>query len=106
MRNYRKTREELRKIRSERASKAANARWEQYHASLTELPVYDLDNRPDDMYRITFDNLMTGETHVLTFHPGPRMNNYRIDVDGKPWKVCGWDGAMDRIRKSCIRNIR
>jgi hypothetical protein len=99
------TREEQKAERSERASRAANARWAQYHASLTELPDYE-DHRPDDMYRVTVENLMTAETHVLLFHPGPRTDNYRIDVDGRPWRVCGWTGAMARLRRSCVKLLR
>ena len=107
MRNYGKTREERKRERSARASRAANARWDAYHASLADLPVPDWsDHRPEDMYRITVENLMTQETHVLLFHPGPRTDNYIIDVDGNPWKTCGWSGAMDRLRKSCVRLMR
>ena len=68
---------------------------------LIEFPAYD--NRPENMYRITVENLMAGDKHELLFHPGPRLNNFSVDVNGNPWRVCGWSDAMNRIRKSCKR---
>lgn len=92
---------EQRKKRSDRASKAATERWRRYHESLKDEPVRG--DLPEDLYRLTFENLITGKTEVLVFHPGSRKNNYRIDVNGKEWKVCGFNGALDRIGKSCYR---
>lgn len=95
---------ENKKKRSEKASRAAEARWTAYHAQFAGDPVpADL---PDDMYRLTFENLMTGKTEVLVFHPGPRRNNYRVDVNGKPWKTCGFVDAMERVIKSCYKMAR
>lgn len=85
--------------RSEKASRAAQARWDAYHASIPP-PVYPL-GLPDDCFRITVDNLITGQSHTLLFHPGTRRGRYRIDVDGKPWRECGWSAALELIRKSC-----
>jgi hypothetical protein len=97
--------EEKRK-RSEKASRAAQARWDAYHALLAESGEPIITDPPADMYRITFENLMTGKAEILTFHPGPRLNNYRIEVNGKPWRVCGFVDAMDRLVKSCYRLAR
>lgn len=100
----RETREDKKQRLSIRGQNAVNKRWSDYHASCP-CPDY-ADPRPADMYRITVENLMTNETHVLVFHPGPRTDNYSIDVDGKPWKTCGWSGAMGRLRQSCVRLMR
>jgi len=95
---------ENKRKRSEKASRAALARWDAYHAALADQPLPA--EPPADMYRLTFENLMTGKTEILTFHPGPRANNYRVDVNGNPWRICGFVDAMDRIVKSCYRISR
>lgn len=101
MRNF-DTRLKRQQKKSADGSRAANIRWERQHAIDQERIVYD-DPRPENMYRITVENLMTDEKHVLLFHPGDRMNNYRIDVDGTPWKTAGWSKAFDKIQASCNR---
>lgn len=90
--------------RSNKASHAATARWDAYHASLAD--TLNPPDPPADMYRITVENLMTGKTEVLTFHPGPRLNNYNIDVNGHPWRTCGFVDALRRIEKSCYKMRR
>ena len=94
------TREERKLRLSEAGRRGAEARWEQYHASIPPPNYYDL---PDDCYRITVENLISGKTDVLTFHPGSRRGRFRIDVNGAFWRECGWSDAMARIRKSCKR---
>ncbi len=101
-RKYRST--QAKRERSDRASRAAQARWDAYHDSLADEPIPP--DPPADMYRLTFENLMTGKSEVLTFHPGTRKNNYRIDVNGKPWRVCGFTDALERIEKSCYKMAR
>ena len=95
---------EQKRKRSERASRAAVARWEQYHAQFANDPIPS--DPPADMFRITFENLMTGRVEVLLFHPGPRRNNYRIDVNGNHWRTCGFVDALRRIEKSCYKMSR
>jgi hypothetical protein len=96
---------EAKQARSDKASRAALARWDAYHAMLveTEPPWQD---PPADMYRLTFENLMTGKTEVMTFHPGNRINNFNIDVNGTPWKTTGFVDALRRIEKSCAKMRR
>lgn len=72
---------ELKEKMSRRGRYGAEVRWKRYHESI---PKPDYGERPADMYRLTFENLMTGKTEILTFHPGTRKNNYRINVNGKP----------------------
>lgn len=93
--------EQEKKKRSAKASRAATARWDAYHATAPS-PAYPPELSADCI-RITVDNLVAGVTHVILFHPGSRAGRYRIDVDGQPWKEVGWTEAMVRIRKSCKR---
>lgn len=55
------------------------------------------------MYRITVENLMSGRTHILLLHPGPRRDNFRVDLNGKPWRVTGFSGIMAILRKSLCK---
>ena len=91
--------EEKRK-RSEKASRAAAARWDAYHASI---PQPNYGELPADCFRITVENLIIGKTEVLSFHPADKSGRYHIDVNGQYWKTCGWTDATVRIRKSCKR---
>jgi hypothetical protein len=95
---------EQKQKRSDKASRAANARWGAYHDSLAD--EHTQPDPPADMYRLTFENLMTGKIEVITFHPGPRINNYNIDVNGNPWRTCGFVDALRRIEKSCYKMKR
>jgi len=102
MPNWRKYRSEQEKQkRSEKASRAAQARWDTYHAALSDVS-YPPD-LPENCFRITVENLITGKTEVLLFHPGDKSGRYRIDVNGEYWRTCGWTDATVRIRKSCKR---
>lgn len=95
MRNRTEYKEKL----SRRGRRGAEVRWQLYHESLParQYP----PELPEDCFRITVDNLITGATHVLLFHPGSRRGRYRVDVDGKPWRECGFSDALARLRKSC-----
>jgi hypothetical protein len=93
------TREERKRKNSARGRRGAEVRWANYHANTPE-PVYPTD-LPEDCLRITVDNLITGKTHVLLFHPGSRRGRYKIDVDGTFWTECGFSEVMAKIRKSC-----
>jgi len=99
------TREQIKQKLSDRGRRAALARWDACHALLAATEPLRQDP-PADMYRITVENLMTGRVEILLFHPGPRLNNYNIDVNGKPWKTTGFVGALRKIEKSCYRMRR
>lgn len=98
-------RSEYKQKLSERGQRAALARWDAYHAMIAEIEPARQDP-PADMYRITVENLITGKAEIILFHPGPRINNYRIDVNGKPWRTCGFVDALRRIEKSCYKMRR
>lgn len=84
-----------------RGSYGAQVMWDNYHANLP--PVEYPPDLPSDCFRITVDNLISGKSHIMLFHPGSRRGRYKIDVDGEFWRECGWSEAMVRIRKSCKR---
>lgn len=92
---------EFKERASRRGSNGARIRWNNYHADLP--PKTCPPDLPNDCIRITVDNLITGKTHVMLFHPGSRVGRFKIDVDDKFWMETGWSDALARIRKSCKR---
>lgn len=94
------TREERKQKLSDYGRRGAEARWQQYHEDNPRIYPPEL---PEDCFRITVDNLISGKSHVMLFHPGSRRGRFKIDVDGIFWKECGWSEPMVRIRKSCKR---
>lgn len=100
----RKTREELKLERSERASRAANARWEQYHATLVELPIYD-QTHAYGPYKITIESIRSGKVNVLYLHEGERRDNFLAELNGEPWKPekVSISTVTKIIRKSIVK---
>lgn len=94
------TREEHRQKLSDYGRRGAESRWNQYHKDNPRVypPVL-----PNDCFKITVDNLISGKTHVMLFHPGSRRGRFKIDVDGIFWMETGFSDALARIRKSCKR---
>ncbi len=102
IRNWRKWRQGKKK-RSESARRAVLARWERYHA--TKLLEPTLSSIPDPCYRLTIENFVTGQSHVLVFHPANKLNRFAITVDDKDWTICRWSKALVKVRKSCVRMV-
>ena len=42
-------------------------------------------------------------THTLHFYKTRRIDSFRVEADGRPWKCCGWSAALARLRKSYQR---
>lgn len=42
-------------------------------------------------------------THTLHFFRTARVDRYRVEADGKPWKSCGWSTALAGLRKAMQR---
>ena len=42
-------------------------------------------------------------THTLAMHRTRRIDTYRIEADGKPWKCGGWSAALVGLRKAYPR---
>ena len=42
-------------------------------------------------------------THTLHLYKTTRVDTYRIEADGKPWKRGGWSKALEGLRKAYPR---
>lgn len=94
------TREERRQKLSNYGRRGAEVRWQQYHEENSRTYPSEL---PEDCFRITVDNLISGKTHVMLFHPGSRLGRFKVDVNGVFWTECGFSEVLAKIRKSCKR---
>ena len=86
--------------RSERASRAADARWQRDHAGKAAESIRQ--DLPDPLFEMMFKNNLTGRTHDIRFH---YLNgkSLRVTDNGKDWLVCGFSKALAEIRKRCPR---
>lgn len=96
---------EAKQARSEKASRAAHARWDAYHAMLAETEPLPFE-LPEDCYEITVKNLIHNKEYKFLFHPGAKLGSYRVDLNGTHWKTCGFTEALIWIRKACKRMQR
>ena len=55
--------------------------------------------------RVTVTDYDSGEpvTHTLDLYRTRRVDTYRVEADGKPWKCCGWSKILEGLRKSYQR---
>jgi hypothetical protein len=60
---------------------------------------------PDLRRRIVIEDFDFGHrVHVLELHKTDRVDCYRVEVDGKPWKDrIGWSKLLEGLRKSMPR---
>ncbi len=42
-------------------------------------------------------------THTLHLYRTARVDTYRVEADGRPWKRCGWSAALEGLRKAYPR---
>lgn len=42
-------------------------------------------------------------TNTLHLYRTRRVDTYRIEANGQPWKRCGWSAALERLRKAYQR---
>ena len=42
-------------------------------------------------------------THTLHLYRTRRVDTYRVEADGRPWKRCGWSAALEGLRKAYPR---
>ena len=42
-------------------------------------------------------------THTLRLYKTRRVDTYRIEADGKPWRCCGWATCLTGLRKAYPR---
>ena len=45
----------------------------------------------------------SGERHTFDLYSTNRIDVYRVEVDGKPWKRCGLTQVLEGIRKATPR---
>lgn len=84
------------------ARRAARVRWDGVpDIAAGETVLYPLDGIL--LRRVTVEDLASGETHILEFYGTRRLNGWRVTVDGRAWKTCGWSQALAMLRKSCVR---
>jgi hypothetical protein len=104
IRNWKKWRKNQ-PARSESARRAVNMRWDRVRAekAATALPEKPI---PDPLRRITLEDFMTGVSHVITFHWIGKNRSFRIEVDGKFWRIGGWSASLALTRKACVRISR
>lgn len=83
-----KTREELKRERSLKSSRAAILGWERYHAAKAAagiVEIYDQHHAYGE-FKITIESIRSGKTNVLILHEGERRDNFFAELNGQPWK--------------------
>jgi hypothetical protein len=62
---------------------------------------------PELRMRITVERFDTGtaEVHVFTLKRSRRVDQYRVEVDGKPWRVAGLSVVLENMRKATPRRL-
>ena len=60
---------------------------------------------PDLRREVTVIDYDSGQpvAHTLRFFKTRRIDVYRVEADGKPWKCCGWSAALAGLRKAYPR---
>ncbi len=83
---------------SEKASHAANVRWERERvAKKGELPRCDY---PDPLYTWPFVNHITGKEQLIAFH-FLNHKSMEIRLNGKKWAIGGFNKAFELISSNC-----
>ena len=77
-------------------------RTKKYEAA-RKAPGYYPELLPDLRLRITVERFDTGERHVFELHRTNRVDRYRVNVDGQPWKSCGLSKVLEGLRKATPR---
>lgn len=62
---------------------------------------------PDLRMRIVVERFDSGEPtrHVFELRRSRRIDQYRVDVDGNPWAVCGLSRVLAGLRKATPRML-
>ena len=89
--------------RSAFASKLAQIRWDDFHSGLELRP----PQMPELVRRITIEDFVGGTKHVFDLNRCGRIDQYRVEVDGRPWRdAVGLAGILSGIRKAWGRYSR
>ena len=62
---------------------------------------------PELRMRITVERFDSGEAtrHVFDLRRSRRIDQYRVEVDGKPWSTCGLSSVLAGLRKATPRML-
>jgi len=62
---------------------------------------------PDLRMRITVERFDVGTStrHVFDLRRSRRIDQYRVEVDGVTWRVCGLSGVLEGLRKATPRML-
>ena len=62
---------------------------------------------PDLRMRITVERFDAGEPtrHVFELRRSRRIDQYRVEVDGTPWRVAGLSAVLEGLRKATPRRL-
>lgn len=62
---------------------------------------------PDLRMRITVERFDGGaaEVHVFALKRSRRVDQYRVEVDGQPWRVAGLSVVLEGLRKATPRRL-
>ena len=62
---------------------------------------------PELRMRITIERFDSGtpEVHVFALKRSRRVDQYRVEVDGQPWRVAGLSSVLEGLRKATPRRL-
>jgi hypothetical protein len=62
---------------------------------------------PELRIRITVERFDAGTPtrHVFELRRSRRIDQYRVNVDGQSWRVCGLSGVLEGLRKATPRML-
>jgi len=103
----RETREDKKNRLSAEGTRAVTARWDRYHAERAASGIVEIYDQPHAYgdYEITIKSIRSGRTNVLYLHEGSTMMNFRIDLNGQPFKpeLASVTTLMKIIRKNIVK---
>ena len=87
------------------ASMVASIRWARHHDG--QDVVQTEPDLPDLVRRITIEDFAAGSKHVFDLHTCTRIDQYRVLVNGRPWKDrAGLSVILAGLRKAWGRYSR
>jgi len=91
--------------RDERARKLEAMRNGNSRARMACEPEGRAPELPDLRREVLVVDYDTGQpiVHVLRMFKTSRVDVYRVEADGSPWKFCGWSVALAGLRKAYPR---
>ena len=93
------------KREAERARKLEAMRRGKDRARMAQEPEGRAPELPLLRREVTVIDFDSGEpvAHTLRLFKTRRVDTYRVEADGQPWKCCGWSAALAGLRKAYPR---